>query len=672
MKKIMLPLFLFFSSTLLFAQTQPNIILIMFDDMNDWVQGFNGHPQTTTPNWKWVENKGTTFTNAYTNAPQCAPSRTSMISGKDLYYTNVYTNNDLVCDNFRENFTADLGNETVFTLPEILKDSAGYFTYSIGKIMHCQEKFPDYDSVSTDDDCERKLSWNKIYAQDDEGGDTQIITDYGSENDLGTTGFAYSILPDSLESEMIDYIVADKTIEFINNYAGNPDNYCNKPFFLGVGFRRPHSPNYIPESYWSPYRNEDYYSVPFDLPYDNPPGPPFNGIVMPPQPTPIWDDFYNLPEDGVAVALANANPVHLKLMQWGIQQTLDYGYPFISDTLSDDERLFIMEESKRANMVMSYLASIKFVDAQLGRIISTLQLNPEILNNSIIILTSDHGYSLGEKQHWKKGALWETDIRVPLVIADLRTPAKKVCKRFISLIDLYPTICDLAGVDYPTFSDGSNYLDGSTLTPLLINPGTPFSKPVLTSYRNTKNVENQGSCFPNYSVRNEEWHYIRYSTNGDYFPDACDEATSVMQEELYHIGKKKNIDPYEWDNLAEDPAYDYIKEDLATYLPGGINYLQFIRTNNEIIIEQEENNFFEFPNPASEFANFRAEELQQGPVVFSITDITGRIITQINIHINEDNFLQLSYPINELSEGYYLAQIKQGAMIQNLSFIVAH
>lgn len=670
MKRLILPLFLCVFTNI-FSQTQPNIILIMFDDMNDWVQGFSGHPQTKTPGFKWVENRGTTFTNAYATSPQCAPSRTSMLSGKDLLYTNVYTNNDLICDNFRENFAAEFGNETVFTLPEILKDSAGYFTYSIGKIMHCHEKLPDYDSVSTENDCDRLLSWNKIYSQDDEGGETPIINAYGADHPGGVTGFAYSVIPDSLESEMIDYIVADKSIEFINDYAVNPDNYCNKPFFLAVGLRRPHGPNYIPESYYSTNYNDDYYGFPFDLPYDSPTGAPYNGIVMPPQPAPLWDDFYNLPTNGVAVALALENKVHSKVLQWGMQQTIDLGYPFISDTLTDEERLFILQESKRANLIMSYLASIKFADAQLNRIITTLQSNPAILNNSIIILTSDHGYTLGEKQHWKKATLWEPDIRVPLVIADMRAPVKKTSKRFVNLLDLYPTICDLVGVDYPVFPDGSNYLDGSSFAALLDNPNAAFFKPILTSYRNTKDIAKQGACFPNYSVRNEEWHYIRYFTNGDEFPTGCDEATSEMQEELYHIGKKKNIDPYEWDNLAGDPAYNYIKDDLATYLPGGANYLQFARVGSDDLIETSIANFSEFPNPTSKYANFKLNDLNPGEATFCITDITGRVITNDKIEIDENGYLHFTYDVSSFNQGIYFGQIKQLDKTLSIKFMIS-
>ncbi|MBC8173199.1 MAG: sulfatase-like hydrolase/transferase, partial [Chitinophagales bacterium] len=99
------------------AQTseKPNIVFIIMDDLNDYVQGFDGHPQAKTPNIAKIEKKGTTFVNSYCAAPKCGPSRTSMITGKDCNYTQIYNNGDLKCGNFRNNFTAEKGNETIYT-----------------------------------------------------------------------------------------------------------------------------------------------------------------------------------------------------------------------------------------------------------------------------------------------------------------------------------------------------------------------------------------------------------------------------------------------------------------------------------------------------------------------------------------------------------------------------
>lgn len=275
------------------APSQPNFVLIVADDLNDYVQGFDGHPQAKTPNISKIEKKGTTFTNTFCAGPKCAPSRTSLITGKDCYYTKVYNNDDIGCKNFRKNFSIAKGNPTVFTMPELLKDSGGYFTYTLSKVMHCYVGLPDYDTSNVAM-CDKGLSWNKAFSYG-QGGDMTAILDYGGDNDDGVNGFYFTPIPDSMESQMVDYIITDSAIAFIQDYVDNPETYCNKPFFLTVGYKRPHGPFYVPEKYFLPYYNTDYYESPYNKPYNDPVGAaPYNGVVMPPQPDPMWSG----PPDG--------------------------------------------------------------------------------------------------------------------------------------------------------------------------------------------------------------------------------------------------------------------------------------------------------------------------------------------------------------------------------------
>lgn len=654
----------------LHAQTQPNFLFVMFDDMNDWVQGFDGQPQAYTPNINYFLKRGVTFTNAYCNAPQCGPSRVSMFTGKDCDYTNIYHNSDLQCADFRSNFSADEGNETIFTLPQILKDSAGYYTYSISKIFHCHDANADYDSLNPDI-CNRELSWNKLVYFDYINGEQNVILDYGESHQMGIYSWPYSVIPDSLEPLMQDYLAADSAIAFLEDYSINPENYCNKPFFLGVGFRRPHSPYYIPEKYFSVNYDDDYYNPAYNLPYNYPVGTsPANGFVMPPQPDPIYSDYDSLPVGGVARALIAENKVHLASTDWAADQIDMFGYPTAMPGLTDAEREFALAESKRANMAMSYQAAIRFADAQLGRILDEMKTHPEIYNNTIVVIMGDHGYSLGEKTHWKKGCLWETDIRVPLIIADLRTPVKKTCKRFVNFLDVFPTICDYASVDYPTFPDGSTYLDGYSMQPLIANPTYPWFKPVLTSFRNTKDLSRQGSCFPHYSVRDDEYHYIRYQTNGDTYPASCDEATSEIQEELYRIGKKKNIDPNEWNNLADDPAYAGVKAELASYLPGGANYLQFERQPEVMQSAESEISLQLYPNPASDNTQIVCTGLNPGVADIYFYNNLGALVLSDDFTIEDGDYGAYFLNIANWSRGLYIVKVQQGNQVISTELVV--
>ena len=649
------------------APAQPNFVLIIADDLNDWVQGFSGHPQTKTPNINKIEKKGTTFTSAYTAGPKCAPSRTSLITGKDVFYTKVYNNDDIGCKNFRNNFKPALGNETVYTMPEMLKDSGGYFTYTLSKVMHCYVGLPDYDTSAVPA-CEKDLSWSKAFSYG-QGGDMEAVLDYGDANDDGVNGFFFTPIPDSMESQMVDYIITDSAIAFIEDYAANPGTYCNKPFFLAIGYKRPHGPFYVPEKYFLPYYNTDYYENPYDKPYNDPVGAaPYNGVVMPPQPDPMWSDYTWMPADWVGRVMNEEDYVHDDFLEFGDYMMGQTPPPTIGAGLSDSIKTYILQESERANGILAYLASIRFMDAQIGRFYDEIRTHPDIFNNTVFIITSDHGYSLGEKTHWRKGCMWETDVRIPLVIADMRTPVKKTCKRVVSNLDIMPTVLEMAGVTTPNFPDGTPYLDGVSLTPLLVNPAQPWDRPVVSALQLHGYAE--GFCFPQYSVRDDEYHYIRYQTNGATAP-ACNAALSVYQEELYRIGKNKNIDPYEWNNLADDPAYDGVKSHLASFLPGGINYLQFDRM--DVTIESENNTqaFGVFPNPTSAYANFRIEGMQAGEAALRIMDISGRVLHTESLQFGEDGAMQISYSVEGIEQGYYIAQLIQGDHSMQLAFIVA-
>ena len=138
-------------------------------------------------------------------------------------------------------------------------------------------------------------------------------------------------------------------------------------------------------------------------------------------------------------------------------------------------------------------------------------------------------------------------------------------------MDLYPTICELTGTPLPTFEDGSNYLDGKSIVPILDNPDNNWERPVLISFESEDNKE--GSCFPQLAVRSEKFKYIRYASDGGDPYDECDADSSYFEEELYEIGKYREVDPYEWNNLITNDDYADVVEYLQQWLPDGPLYL---------------------------------------------------------------------------------------------------
>ena len=181
--------------------------------------------------------------------------------------------------------------------------------------------------------------------------------------------------------------------------------------------------------------------------------------------------------------------------------------------------------------MQAYLATIAFCDAQVGRLLDGLEASP-YRNNTIVVLWSDHGWSLGEKSHWRKFALWEEPTRTVFVwkVPGI-TQRGGVCQRPVDYSSVYPTLCELAGLPLP------DHLDGPSIMPLLKDPASEWALPAITTH-------GRG----NHAVRSEFWRYIRYA-NGD--------------EELYDTA----TDPLEYTNIAALPEREARKAELAKWLP---------------------------------------------------------------------------------------------------------
>jgi len=559
-------IFLFLAAALFPVQAQvaekPNIIFIYIDDLNDYPGAFGGHPQAETPGIDRIASWGTSFLNTHASSPKCGPSRTSMLTGKDVYYTQVYNNPG--CKPFRDYFTPADGNDEVITLPEHLKNN-GYFTYGINKIYHCFDTYPDLDTIRSEP-CDKTLSWNKysmFY-----GGDDPAIINYGTTHKEGVNDLAWSHVPDSMEYLAYDRRSVDSALLFIQEVNDGIANTCGNPFFIAIGLRKPHEPWHIAEHYYSENYMHDIYDMPFNTPYNQPYNQqPYNGIVMPPQPDTIYNDFYQL--GSLAQQVGSFDSCYFSFIN-EVDNLVPL--PELDPDLSDEERVLIANESFRANTVMAYLAAVKFVDAQINRFIDSLQAYPDILNNSVIVLLSDHGFSLGEKRHWQKGTMWETDLRAPFIIADMRDTAKQLVYAPVSMLDVFPTLCDIAQAPYPAFADGTPYLDGKSLKPFIADPSTHIDKPALASYLTGRDI--QCACFPQYSIRTAKFHYIVYTSNNAGDTIECDISQSWREEELYEIGEHRETDPNEWYNLIHDTAYQPLIDYLRQWLPDSAMYLQ--------------------------------------------------------------------------------------------------
>ena len=252
----------------------------------------------------------------------------------------------------------------------------------------------------------------------------------------------------------------------------------DKPFFLACGLHKPHLPFQAPKKYFDMY--------------------PLDKIQLPEVKS---QELEGVPPAGVKMA----NPG------------------------GDHKR--ITDAGKWKECVQAYLATITFCDAMIGRLIDGFDKSA-YRDNTIVVLWSDHGWHLGEKDHWRKFALWEQATHSPMffIVPGLTKPGT-VCDRPVDYMTLYPTVCDLCRVPVPS------HVQGKSLKPLLANPAAKWDEPAITTHG-----------YQNHAIRTEKYRYIRYA-NGD--------------EELYD----HTTDPREWKNLASDPALADVKKELAARFP---------------------------------------------------------------------------------------------------------
>lgn len=437
--------------------SRPNVLLIMSDDLAVTLGAF-GHPVAVTPNLDALARRGVRFDRAYCQFPHCNPSRASMMSGLRPNSTGVTGN----ADNLYKNVPG------VVTLPRLFRQH-GYATARSGKIFHLGVP----SGLESMDDPEawefgRPFADERPYPPSRESA---VKVKTGKKQ-----GLPWEEIPGD-DDRLIDGQIAKTAI----NWLERRDRA--KPFFLAVGFHRPHLPFVAPAKYFDLY--------------------PMEKITLRKEPA---DDEADIPLPARNGAVG----------QYAMTAT---------------------PEQRRA-AIRAYLATVSYMDAQAGRVLDALK-RLGVADNTIIVFTGDHGWHLGEHGLWHKRSLFEESARVPLIV---HAPGAKANGRasgsLAELVDVYPTLCDLAGVPAPAV------LEGKSLRPVLADPATALHEGVFTQARRGANAANWGR-----SVRTLQWRCTEW-----------DEGRNGV--ELYdHVN-----DPHEYTNLANDPRHAGVLKNLRAML----------------------------------------------------------------------------------------------------------
>jgi arylsulfatase A-like enzyme len=500
------------------AAPRPNVVLIVCDDLNDWVEPLGGHPLAQTPSLAAFARTGVTFTCAHSNNPVCAPSRASFLTG--IY---PHTSGNLFWDKWYENPVLR-GSKTIMGH---FRDN-GYRVVGSGKLMHHARKnewdeFPhaaDYGPLAWDG--ARRVAhpgvaepFRSIGAIDGSFGSLADVpfadvplVDGGHAGGAAAEGagwifggwgrvrpFRYDGPED--RDRTPDEAVAQWAARRLERFSAEGGG----PFFLGVGLIRPHTPMHAPQAFFDRF--------------------PLDGIVLP-----AW--------------LAGDAEDTRHAEHFGPEQKGRRYFRLIAESYGG-------VEAGLARFARAYLACTAFADAQIGVVLDALE-RTGLDENTVVVITSDHGFAIGEKSYLFKNAPWDASTRVPLLI---RAPGVSVAggraASPVSLIDLYPTLVDLCGLTGDTRKNGDGRpLDGHSLRPLLADPargawgGPPAALTMVhageDATRALSKAEAVDPASQHWSVRTARYRYVRYNTGAAELYDHAD-------------------DPNEWRNLADAPAH---------------------------------------------------------------------------------------------------------------------
>ncbi len=490
---------------------RPNVLFVIADDLNDFVSPLRDYVPGLTPNMDRMAASGVSFNNAQANGLYCAPSRVSVLTGMQPTTSGYYGG----VNDKRGHFRNKPALHDAVTLPEAFLNN-GYVTFLAGKIYHVDShaEFKHFtgdkggrDGVGVPHDF-GPWPWNGVdgvgymvpqvhpsarppFNKLPFGGYSRLsdIPEYAADPDNGIPGYKGWTLHRKpwryVNAYDRDLLPDERSVQWA---AEIMNRKRSKPFFLAIGFNRPHTPMVVPDNYYDMF--------------------PIDQITLPPMPAGDMDDVPSEVKQGEMSGLFRE---------------------FVENA----------GEQGLKEYLQAYLASIRFVDDQLGALLKALDESPSA-NNTVVIFTSDQGYHLGEKGQFGKNTCWERSTHIPLIFAGSGVDQAGVkIDAPVSLVDVYPTLLELCGLPpMPNKGRSAPALDGHSLVPFLsADPANTWQGPSV-AVSATANAR---------TVRSERYRYILHNGGG---------------EELYDM----QDDPHELRNLAKNPEVDAIKQELRHHV----------------------------------------------------------------------------------------------------------
>ena len=476
---------------------RPNVLMIAIDDLRPML-GCYGDPIARTPHIDALASGGMLFERAYCQYAKCGPSRLSLLTGLRPESVGVTTHRDAKMLAFRK------ANEELHSIPRWFKAN-GYHTRGFGKVYH--------------DGWDDPRDWSEP-AQPGREGEMREIADVSALD--GVPFEARSEVPTLIAERLDCPAIQAPEVPDDALFAGRMTNQVIEllkkrnaeggaaPFFLAVGFRRPHLPFVAPRKWFDHYEPEMSWLLPAEE-------------RRPPEGAPLMAWFNSDGYLGTSRNQGLTMPVRPKSIRegrdWAGYELRSYvGVPN-QGTISDADQLKVLH---------AYRACISYVDSQIGRLLEALRLL-RLEDNTIVLLWSDHGWHLGEQGTWSKMTNYEIATRVPLIIkAPGEAFVKGKTESLAELVDLYPTLCELAGLDLP------EHLEGDSLVPVLQDSSTSVKRMARSEFPRFRNR------FFGHAYRDERYRLVEWTDT---------KSGEIVERELYD----HDADPLETMNLVDRP-----------------------------------------------------------------------------------------------------------------------
>lgn len=487
-------------------EQKPNILFISIDDLRTSL-GAYGDSIAITPNIDQLASEGMTFRQTFSQVAVCAPSRASLMTGLRPDSTRVWH----LGDKFREI------DPEALTMPQHFSKH-GYHTVNLGKIFHNYMA----DSISWDEPDLRPSRYKqKDWLKRD--GETFYISEEVNRSqaikrdsllkirarryaDGWNTGPAWEAadVHDTMYYDGSQNELAKKTLSRLAK--------TDQPFYMGLGFFRPHLPFAVPKKYWDLYDPEKIPLAANPNVPENAPGYTMNSMYE----LRHYDGFNSI------------------------------GHP---------ESSFRMNEDTARILKHGYYASVSYVDALLGNLIAHLK-ELGIYENTIIILWGDHGWKLGDHNSWGKMTNYNIDLQVPMII---RYPNQEnrgaQTSEITELIDMFPSLCELAEIEVPAYMQGTSFL------PLIEDPKREWKEAAFSQFHRRPKVSADGKRYMGYSLNTKKYHYIEwYSWN-----QKTGTRGELKGKELFD----RENDPNEIENIVGEESLAELLEELSEQLAGG-------------------------------------------------------------------------------------------------------